>query len=236
MRLRRKSIVVAVLILVSLGLIVTGGYYFTHRETAAERETAAARPKPEAPPDLAKLRAQFISGVDAVNRREGENAVKQLGAFTFKQRAVEEYRLWYLARAQELAGNAEGARAALSQLWHRGPKLAPRDEAGLKLGALYAERADWRRAANVFSDVATSDDPKNSAAARWSYIEARFAQGDVASMLYAARNIAIKTPKAAEAAPAVAVVRAVTGLAPNQSLRLTTDERLDRAVSLLRDY
>jgi soluble lytic murein transglycosylase-like protein len=55
-------------------------------------------------------------------------------------------------------------------------------------------------------------------------------------MLYAARNIAIKTPKAAEAGAAVAVVRAVTGLAPNQSLRLTTNERLERAVGLLRDY
>jgi len=236
MRLRRKSIVVSVLILVALGLVIAGGYFFTHRETPAERETAAARPKPEAPPDLANLRAQFIAGVDAVNRRAGDNGVKQLASFTFKQRAVEEYRLWYLARAYELAGNADGARAALAQLWHRGPKMAARDDAGLKLGGLYAERADWRRAANVYSDVATSSDPKNSAAARWSYIEARFAQGDVASILYAARNIAIKTPKAAEAGPAVAVVRAVTGLAPNQSLRLTTDERLDRAVSLLRDY
>lgn len=236
MRLRRNSIVVAVLILVAAGLIITGGYFFTHREAATPREAATARPKPEAPPDLANLRAQFIAGVDAVNGRKGDEGVKQLGAFTFKQRAVEEYRLWYLARAHELAGNADGARTTLAQLWQRKPQLAARDDAGLQLGHLYAERAAWRRAADVYSDVATSADPKNSAAARWSYIEARFAQGDIASMLFSARNIAIKTPKAAEAGPAVAVVRAVTGLAPNQSLRLTTDERLERAVSLLRDY
>ena len=235
MRLRRKGIVLAVLIPLVVGLVIIGGYFWSRREPPAPRETTA-RPKPEAPPDLEKLRGTFIAGVDAVNRRDGTEGVKQLSSFTFKQRAVEEYRLWYLARAHELAGNADAARATLAQLWQRGPKMAARDEAGQKLGALYASRADWRRAATVYSDVATSPDPKNSAAARWSYIESRFAQGDVASMLFAARNIAIKSPKANEAGAAVAVVRALSGLAPNQSLRLTTDERLERAVGLLRDY
>ena len=235
MRLSRKGILAAVLIPVVIGLLIGGGYfYYTHREKPVPRE--AARPKPEAPPDLEKLRASFIAGIDAVNRRDGAAGVKQLAAFTFKQRAVEEYRLWYLARAHELAGDADAARATLAQLWERSPKMAARDEAGQKLGSFYAGRADWRRAADVYSDVATSPDPKNSATARWSYIESRFAQGDVASMMFAARNIAIKSPKATEAGAAVAVVRALSGLAPNQSLRLTTDERLERAVGLLRDY
>ncbi|MEA2568549.1 MAG: soluble lytic murein transglycosylase [Acidobacteriota bacterium] len=235
MRFRRKRIALAVLIPVAIGLVIIGGYFYTHREPAAPRETTA-RPKPEAPPDLENLRASFMAGVDAVNRRDGSEGVKQLAGFTFKQRAVEEYRLWYLARAHELAGNADAARTTLALLWQRAPKMAARDEAGQKLGVLYANRADFRRAANVYSDLATSSDPKNSATARWSYIESRFAQGDVASMLFAARNIAIKSPKATETGAAVAVVRALSGLAPNQSLRLTTDERLERAVGLLRDY
>src|SRR5207253_4255487 len=56
----------------------------------------------KAPPDLEKLRSAFTSGVDALRRGDGAAAVKDLGSFTFGSRAVEEYRLWYLANAHQL--------------------------------------------------------------------------------------------------------------------------------------
>jgi soluble lytic murein transglycosylase-like protein len=236
MRLRRKWIVIAVLVPVAIGLVLIGGYYVRRGTGTGRERQQAARPKPEAPPDLEKLRATFTAGIDAIAHNDGQQAVERLGGFTFKQRAVEEYRLWYLARGHELTGNAAATRATLAQLWHRSPRLVYRDDAGQKLGGLYVEAGDWHRAADVYSDIAaTSTTLDNTAAARWSYIESRFAQGDIASMLYAARNIVVKTPKAAQAAPALAIVRGLNGLPADRPIRLTADERLERAAGLLRD-
>src|SRR5439155_1817 len=76
-------------------------------------------PKPEAPPDLEKLRSAFTSGVDALRRGDGAAAVKHLGSFTFGSRAVEEYRLWYLANAHQLDADRNAARRTLAGLWER---------------------------------------------------------------------------------------------------------------------
>src|SRR5260221_2503214 len=94
-------------------------------------------PKPVAPPDLAKLRPAFVAGLDAIKNKDGQAAVKQFGSFTFGGRAVEEFRLFYLARANELAGNTREQRVGLAELWARDPKLNLSDEAGAALGGLY---------------------------------------------------------------------------------------------------
>src|SRR5436190_18158592 len=81
-------------------------YVFQYR---AQRE-AGAPPKPEAPPDLEKLRPAFVSGLDALRRSDGPAAVRYFSSFKFGHRAVEEYRLAFLASAYQLTGDRKAAR------------------------------------------------------------------------------------------------------------------------------
>src|SRR5436309_11912931 len=99
---RRRWTVTAVAVLVAISLIVAGVIYLRPRER--KREAGAAH-KPEAPPDLAKLRDRYLAGVQAVRAKDGAKAVQTLAAFTFGKRWVEEYRLYYLARGYELAND-----------------------------------------------------------------------------------------------------------------------------------
>src|SRR5262249_8712077 len=153
---------------------------------------AAAHPKPEAPPDLEKLRPAYTAGVDAVHRGDGAEAIRKLASFTFGKRAVEEYRLYYLANGYQLANDSERARDALATLWPRKPKLIVWLDAGINLGNLYSAISDWRHAAETFGAVGDrATDPNVSGNARWSAIESRFAEGDVASLLETAREIVV---------------------------------------------
>jgi soluble lytic murein transglycosylase-like protein len=191
---------------------------------------------PEAPPDLEKLRPAYDAGLEALRRGDGAEAVTQFSSFTFGKRAVEQYRLYYLANACQLAGQRARARATLAQLWRRHPAFVVQTDAGLNLGGLYASIADWRHAARVFDDVAAqADNSAIAASARWSAIDSSFARGDIASVLYDARNIAIRNPRAAQAPHAIELVRAITGVAKDAPVKLSDAERLTRAVSLLRD-
>lgn len=218
-----------------LAAIIAAVLYVAH-ERREERVEAGPPPKTEAPPDLAKLQPLFSAGVDAVRNKNGGEAVQKLSSFHFGKRAVEEYRLYYLARGHELVRQPARSRYTLAELWRRDPAFVLRSQAGQSLGAAYAAIGDWRHAADVYSDVATHDADSNvAAAARWSALEARLAQGDVASVLYIARNLAIKNPKSAQAPQAIAVVRTLSALPNGTPLRLTNAERLERAVSLMRD-
>jgi len=191
---------------------------------------------PEAPPDLAKLRPSFDAGLDAIRRGDGAEAVSQLSSFTFGKRAVDQYRLYYLANACQLAGDQARARTTLARLWRQHPAFVLQTDAGLNLGGLYAAVTDWRHAAEVFGDVAAhADNSAIAASASWSAIDSSFASGDIASVLYDARNIAIRNPRAAQAPHAIELVRAITGLAKDAPMTLSEAERLARAVSLLRD-
>ncbi len=191
---------------------------------------------PEAPPDLQKLRPAFDAGLEALRRGDGAGAVTQFSSFTFGKRAVDQYRLYYLANACQLAGQRGRARATLAQLWRRHPAFVVQTDTGLNLGGLYASIADWRHAAQVFDDVAVqADNSAIAASARWSAIDSSFARGDIASVLNDARNIAIRNPRAAQAPHAIALVRAITGVAKDAPVKLSDAERLTRAVSFLRD-
>jgi soluble lytic murein transglycosylase-like protein len=191
---------------------------------------------PEAPPDLEKLRPAFNAGLDALRRGDGAEAVRQFSSFTFGRRAVDEYRLYYLANACQLAGDRAAARTTLALLRRRHPAFVLQADAGLNLGGLYAGITDWRHAVEVYHEVAAhADNSAIAASASWSAIDSSFARGDIASVLYDARNIAIRNPRAAQAPHAIELVRAITGLARDVPMKLSDAERLTRAVSLLRD-
>ena len=119
---------------------------------------------------------------------------------------MEEYRLYYLGRAYELSNDHAAARRALVALWQRNARAVIGDDAGQRLAALVAETGDFAGAARIDDALAARTDvPTTGAAARWGAIESHFVGGDVASILDAARTIAIKSPRAPQVADALAV-------------------------------
>jgi soluble lytic murein transglycosylase-like protein/tetratricopeptide (TPR) repeat protein len=232
--MRRKWLVITVAILVGIGLIVVGIVSFGPK--GEQRREARAKPKPEAPPDLAKLRDVYSEGLEALQRGDGHEAVRRFSSFNFGPREVEQYRLYFLANGWQLAGDRKSARTTLAALWQRTPTLVDWEDASFNLAELYRSVADWDHAADVHGGIAVrTDTPSVAATARWRTIEDRFVCGDIDAVLYAARNLAIKSPRAKEAGDALNVVRALTGLPKDAAISLTPAERLERAVSLLRD-
>lgn len=232
--LRRRRLVIALTIPVAIGLIALGVYYLLPR--AQTTKDVVLPSKPEAPPDLDRLRTAYAGGLEAIQRGDGGDAVKHLASFTFKGRAVEVYRLYYLATGYQLVHDAKRARVTLATLSSRGQDFALADDAGLNLAGLYTRVADWTHATEAYSGVAlTADSPAISATARCAEVESRFFNGDIAGASAAARLIAIKSPRAPQAAAALAFVRAVGGLGNNATVPLTPAERLERGVCLLRD-
>ncbi|MGA8808660.1 MAG: lytic transglycosylase domain-containing protein [Thermoanaerobaculia bacterium] len=229
MRVRRGWVVAVAAVLVPL-LVVVG--VLRLRRARSHHVDYVVPAKPEAPPDLEKLRPAFTAGLDAIHHRDGAEAVKQLSSFHFGKRAVDEYRMYYLANAYQLAKDSAHARTTLADLLSRNPAFVHCADAGLNLGGLYAAIADWRHAEDAYDSVAAKADDSNVAAtARWSAVDAHFAQGDIAAALYDARNIAIKNPRSPQAVHAIELTRAITG----DPIRFTAAERLERAVSFLRD-
>jgi soluble lytic murein transglycosylase-like protein len=232
MRVRRGWVIAVAAVLVPVLIVVT---VLVVRPRRPSREFVVPA-KTEAPPDLEKLRPAFDAGLEALRRGDGAEAVKQFSSFTFGKRAVDQYRLYYLANAFQLTADTAHARATLAQLWRRHPAFVVQTDAGINLGMLYTTIADWRHAATVYDDVAErADNSAIAASARWSAIESSFARGDIASILYDARSIAIRNPRAAQAPHAIELVRALTGVAKDAPIKLSDAERLTRAVSLLRD-
>lgn len=232
--MRKRRLVVSIAIVVALGLIAIVVYYFvplpmTHREKPVIA-------KPEAPPDLAKLRDTYSAGLEALQRGDGPDAVKHFSSFRFGSRAVEQYRLYLLANGHQAAGDKKSARVALARLWQMSPKLVYWEDAAFNLGGLYRNVADWDRSADIYGGIAVrSETPSVTAAARWNAIEDRFVRGDIDAVLYAARNIGIKSPRAAQSGNALDVVRTLSGLPKDSAIRLSPAERLERGVNLLRD-
>jgi soluble lytic murein transglycosylase-like protein len=231
---RRKWIVTAVVVLVAIGLTIGRAIYLHSR--ALRRREAVAPHKPEAPPDLAKLRDRYLAGLDAIHKKDGAKAAEAFAGFTFGGRAVEEYRFYYLGRAYELANDHAAARRALEAFWQRDARAVIGDDAGQRLAALVAETGDFAGTARINDALAArSDVSTTSAAARWGAVEAHFVGGDVAGILDAARSTAIESPRAPQVADALAVARTISGVPENGTIPMTPDERLERGVALLRD-
>ncbi len=201
----------------------------THREIVAP-------PKPEAPPDLEKLRSAFASGLDALQRGDGPDAIKHFSSFDFGKRQVEEYRMYFLANGYQLAGDLKSARVTLAKLWDRSPHLVYQEDIGFNLGGLYTSVADWQHASDVYRQIANHSEQSTVAAtARWQFISTSLADGEVDAVFHAARDLAIKNPRAPQAGEAIAIIRSLLSLSPTEAIKLTPAERLERAVSLLRD-
>jgi soluble lytic murein transglycosylase len=224
--------VLASLVVVTVGIMAATLFY---RRPAVESHDEPDLPqKAEAPPDLAKLRDTYAAGVTALERKDGPDAVKHLASFTFGSRAVEEYRLYYLARSYQLAGNAAGERATLARLWQREPRMLHGGEAAFTLASLYDAAGDFSRSSAVYRAIARRETSKPVAAkARWGAARARLHQGDLSGALFNARTILIDSPAAEEAKDARALIRALNALPDTAPLPFTPTEKLDRAVSLM---
>jgi soluble lytic murein transglycosylase-like protein len=224
-------VVVVLAVLIGIALLVTRG----GSETSSEEEEAAeVLAKQEAPPDLQKLRESYLAGVEAVKEKDAAEAIRHLSSFHFGPRAVEEYRLYYLATAYEQAENPAAARATLAKLMRRTPRLIHAHEASLKLAALYASAGDSAHSADIYASVARgATDPAVTAAARWNTVQQRLTIGDVPGALFAARNILIHSPRAEQWKDAADLVRALTGTPANNPLPLTPSERVERAIALM---
>ncbi len=216
--LRRKWIVTTVVVLVGIGLTIIGSLYLRPRR---KHEPVSAH-KPEAPPDLQKLRDQYLAGLAAIHDNDGAKAASTLAAFSFRGRVVEEYRLYYLGRAFELANDHADARRVYAELWQRGSHAVIADDAAQRLAALYAESGDFANAAEVYDSL-------DSGAARWGAIESHFITGDIDGVIEAARATAVKSPRSPQAADALGVAKTMG------TMELTPAERLERGVALMRD-
>ena len=233
--LRKRWLVLAISIPVVAGLLVLASYWFLpHRRRHAIEGRVLQ--KPQAPPDLAKLRDRFTHALDTLRHNDGAGAAQELASFDFGSRAVEHYRLYYLAKAYGLAKRDDLARVTLAKLCARNPQLVPADDAGTNLGRLYAESGDWIHAGEAYATTADrSLNPPAAAAARWGAVEARFYHGDLASAFYEARTIGIKEASSNQAADALAFARRVSGIPDSGTIIFNAEERLARAVGLLRD-
>lgn len=235
MKLRRRWIVVSAIALLAVAVLFAV-LYLRKRSPAAEQRRAAEQRETVGPADLERLQDEFEEGREALAAGDGARAVRRLRSFEFTGRAVEEYRLYYLANAYQLTGDTTEARRTLSRLWQRKPKLIYREDVGFNTAALYAGRGALREASEVYGTLATeADDPNVEAAARWEYIQLKLAAGDPVAALHAARNIIIKNPKSAQAGDAAALVRALRGAPADSPIGLTLPEQVQRGSNLLRD-
>jgi soluble lytic murein transglycosylase-like protein len=233
-RWSRRSTAVAVASLV-LAVAIVAAVWFALRARPHRHRDITSRAVPRsAPPDLAKYRGEMLSGFDALQRGDSQDAVHHLASFSWGQRAVEEYRLYYLANAYQLGAQPEPARRVLAELWARTPRMIYRDDVGFHLTALYDQRGCAREAAEVFSALAsrTASDAVG-AAARAGYIEQKLATGDIGAIVLATRNLVAQNPKSAQAGPAIELLRSLSGLPPGAPLPLGAEERVTRVESLV---
>lgn len=231
---RRHWLVSALIaVVLAAGIAVVTVFRRQLRELGGEEDEAGVSVKAEAPPDLEKLRDKYGDGVAALQRNDGAEAVKQFSSFTFGPRAVEEYRLYYLANGYQLTGDTQAARVTLARLLRRTPRMIYAHDAAFNLAALYENAGDLAQSAGVYATLARhADSPDVAAAARWRAALAHLQAGDLAGALYNARTILIDAPVAGEADDAVALVRSITGAADGTPLPFTHSERLSRAEAL----
>ena len=232
--LRRRWLLITAIAPVIIGLLIAGGYLYLRE--AEERAELRGEEKPEAPPDLEKYRAPFLAGLQAVQRNDGAEAVRELSSFDFGSRPIEEYRLYYLARGYQLTGDLAAARQTLGRIAARNPRFVHATDSAFNLGGLHLAAGSPAAAAATYQRIANRTDvPAVAGTARWQELEARFVSGELAGVFDAARLITIKSPRSQHAGPAIGVLRTLTATPEPQPLALTPAERLERAVSLMRD-
>lgn len=231
---RREPLIRSVLIAALLALL--GSFLSLLEWHSRHLAATAAKQGLEsfAPPELAIHADAFRAGAQALQGGRADSAIEALSSFSFGERPVEQYRLFYLATAQQLAGRNEDARRTLAQLWRLRPTLVYGPEAGFQLAALHAARGSHVRAGEIYGSIATTAaDPKLAALARESYLKERFITGDLGAVLLAAHNLHVENPDTPEAATAAAILRSLRGLSRQEPLPLTPAQRIRRAEAFL---
>lgn len=232
--LRRRRLALAVVFTVITGLLLAVFYVRRGWFLPAHEEPRPEEGLTDAPADLDKLREVYLAGVVALQRNDGRDAVRHFTSFDFGSRAVEEYRLYYLANGYQLSGNVASARLTLARLWRRKPRLIYAEDVAFTLGSLYAQRGDSLQSAEVYASLARrTNTPAVAAVARWQTATRRLQSGDVAGALYSARNIVIHNPRSEQAKAAADLVRAITNAPASEPVPLTPSEKLERATALI---
>ena len=234
LKVRRRRVAFVVISLLLLGGAIALIYLRRAEPVVGHPEEPDVAAQQEAPADLQKLREPYTEGVAALGRDDGAEAVKQFSSFDFGSRPVEEYRLYYLANAHQLAGDNDAARVTLARLWRRKPKMMYANDAAFNLASLYDNAGDPASSAEVYAGIAGRAGAQDlQANARWRAATARLQAGDVSGALFNARALYIHAPASNEAKNASALVRALTGIPDTSPLPLTPSERLDRATALM---
>lgn len=188
----------------------------------------------EPPPDLAPYRKVFLQGLQALENGDGAAAVAALDSFSFAPRAVEEYRLYYLANANQLLGEQDRARRLLATLWRRSPRMVFRADAGFNLAQLYDAAGDWQAAAEILAHLSVAaEDDTVAAAARIGYAKQRIRAGDPFASLSALRRVVIESPAAPQVAVASVAAGSLTGTNRLQLADLAPRDRLQRVEKLI---
>ena len=199
--------------------------------------TEPARPRlatAEPPPDLAPFRDTFLQGIVELEAGDGASASASLSSFTLAPRAVEEYRLYYLANALQLDGQTDEARRALAGMWRRSPRMAYRADAGFNLAALYEQSGNWANSADILNRLAAGAvEDTVSAAARVGYARQRVRSGDPFAALVALQQVVYEHPVSAQASIAAAAAGTLRGSGPLTPADLTPRERIVRAEKLI---
>ena len=233
-RLGRLVLFIAPAILLLIGGII---WWQLTAQRQKRIEEAEARPAAApAPPELARHREQFMAGVQALERREAAEAERQLGAFSFGSRPVEEYRLYYLSRALKQQGKIDLAIKSLAALWRREPRLIYWPEAALELSELYETRGAFRESTRVLLHGSNrASNPLLASRTRAKLIETAFYSGDPATMFLAAKNILVGSPRTPEVSVAANLMRSMIGLDRSKAIVLSVADRVVRAETLRRD-
>src|SRR5437870_12948426 len=97
--LRRPRVVLGISISIVVALLILTSYWLMPHRRHRPVEPRVSQ-KPLAPPDLAMLRDRFTAALDAFHHNYGATAAQQLVSFVLGTRAVEEYRIYYLAKVK----------------------------------------------------------------------------------------------------------------------------------------
>jgi soluble lytic murein transglycosylase-like protein len=228
---RRRRLLVAVI----AAIILTGAAVAVWKvRESSNRELAIPGAEPAAPPELAVHAEDFREGINALEKGETARAAELLSSFSFGDRPIEQYRLYYLANAREASRDLAESRRTLATLWDLDPRMVHSPAVASKLATMYSDAGSDARAADVWGALATREnDPEIAAEARNRYLEAKFRRGDVGAMILAATNIVIDNPGTEAAKPAAAMLRSLRGVRAEAPLPLTLQQKIRRAEALL---
>lgn len=210
----------------------------THVLPAAAGTAPPVRLSPPTPvvrplPALERHAEAMRDGFAALTVGDGVTAQRKLSSFSYGGRSIEQVRLWWLARAQDMNHETTAARHSLATLRARGAALAARDDAFDKLATLYRDGGYWSEAAEVLAEIRDGARvPADARVAMRNEMTVRLALGDPGALLARARGLAARFPADEHAAEALALAASLTG-ASTTLKALAPEERIERVWQLV---